>query len=148
MSINSKEVLLEIKNMQKSFGPTKALRGVDLKVFRGEIRGLVGENGSGKSTITSIASGMQKPSSGSMLFKGEEWKPGSMIEAQAKGVSMILQEANTIPGVTVAQNLFAGQEGRFAKAGFINYGKMFEEADLLLERMGVRHIRGKDKIDR
>ena len=127
-----KEVLLEIKNMQKHFGSTIALAGVDLKVYRGEIRGLVGENGSGKSTITSIAAGMQKPTSGEMFFKGDHWAPDSMVDAQKHGISMILQEANTIPGVTVAQNLFAGQEEQFAKSGFINMKKMFRAADELL----------------
>ena len=142
-----KEVLLEIKNMQKHFGSTIALAGVDLKVYRGEIRGLVGENGSGKSTITSIAAGMQKPTSGEMFFKGGHWAPDSMVDAQKHGVSMILQEANTIPGVTVAQNLFAGQEEQFAKSGFINMKKMFRAADELLEQFGIGHIHGQDRID-
>ncbi len=143
-----KEVLLEIKNMQKNFGSTIALAGVDLQVYRGEIRGLVGENGSGKSTITSIAAGMQKATSGEMFFKGKHWAPDSMVDAQQNGVSMILQEANTIPGVTVAQNLFAGQEEQFTKAGFVNMKKMFQAADELLEQFGIGHIRGKDHIDR
>lgn len=53
-----KELLIEVKNMTKFFGPTQALKGVNLKFYRGEIRGLIGENGSGKSTVTSIIAGM------------------------------------------------------------------------------------------
>lgn len=142
-----KEVLLEIKNMHKHFGPTVALDGVDLKVYRGEVRGLVGENGSGKSTITSIAAGMQKATSGEMLYKGKPWKPDSMVDSQQHGISMILQEANTIPGVSVAQNLFAGHEEQFSKAGFVNMKKMYRAADELLERFGITNIHGRDRID-
>ncbi len=142
-----KEVLLEVKEMHKNFGSTIALAGVDLTVYRGEIRGLVGENGSGKSTITSIVAGMQKPTSGEMFFKGKAWHPASMVDSQRCGISMILQEANTIPGVTVAQNLFAGQEELFSKAGFINLNKMYQAADELLRQFGISHIRGKDNID-
>ena len=52
------ELIIEVKNMTKNFGITKALKGVDVKFYRGQIRGLIGENGSGKSTITSILAGM------------------------------------------------------------------------------------------
>ena len=118
------EILLEIKKMSKNFGPIVALKEVDLTVRRGEIHGLIGENGSGKSTITSIAAGMQPASAGEMFFKGQPWKPDSMVHAQAQGMSMILQEANTIPNCTVAENLFAGQEDRFSRFGFINTREM------------------------
>lgn len=142
-----KEVLLEVKDMHKHFGSTIALNGVDFTVYRGEVRGLVGENGSGKSTITSIVAGMQNPTSGKMFYQGKSWHPMSMLDAQRQGISMILQESNTIPGVTVAQNLFAGQEELFSKAGFINLKKMYRAADELLDKFGINHIRGRDNID-
>lgn len=142
------EILLDIKKMSKNFGPIVALKDVALTVCRGEIHGLIGENGSGKSTITSIAAGMQEASSGEMFFKGRPWKPDSMVHAQAKGVSMILQEANTIPNCTVAENLFAGQEDRFSRFGFVSAGAMNRAADELLAKFGLGHIRGKDSINR
>ena len=141
------EILLEIKKMSKNFGPIVALKEVDLTVRRGEIHGLIGENGSGKSTITSIAAGMQPASAGEMFFKGQPWKPDSMVHAQAQGMSMILQEANTIPNCTVAENLFAGQEDRFSRFGFINTREMNRQADELLQRFGLNHIRGRDNIN-
>ena len=95
-----KEVLLEIKKMNKKFGPIVALQNVDLKICRGEIHGLIGENGSGKSTITSIAAGMQKATSGEMVYKGEPWNPSSMVEAQAKGVSTVSYTHLTLPTTT------------------------------------------------
>lgn len=142
------EVLLEVKKMCKNYGPITALKNVDLKICRGEVHGLVGENGSGKSTITSIAAGMQPATSGEMFFKGQPWNPYSMIEAQHNGFAMILQEANTIPGCTVAENLFAGRENEFAKFGFVNSKKMNKAADEILDKFGITHMRGKDQIDR
>lgn len=143
----NQEVLLEIRNMHKTFGPTVALKKVNITINRGEIRGLIGENGSGKSTIMSIASGMQPPTSGEMTYKGKEWKPTSMVEAQKAGISMILQEANTIPGVTVAENIFAGREKMFSAMGVMNMRKMYKEADKILAKFGLEHIKGNHMID-
>lgn len=142
------EVLLEIRKMNKKFGPIVALKDVDLTIRRGEIHGLIGENGSGKSTITSIAAGMQEATSGEMVFKGEEWKPSSMVEAQRKGMSMVLQEANTVANCTVAENLFAGQEDNFSTFGIMNHRKLNRAADALLDKFGLNHIRGKHSVNR
>lgn len=142
------DVLLEINHMHKAFGITIALKGVDMVVKRGEIRGLVGENGSGKSTIMSIASGMQPATSGEMTYLGKPWKPVNMVKAQEAGISMILQEANTIPNVTVAQNIFAGREYEFTTLGVINMKKMYREADKLLAKFGIGHIKASDKINK
>lgn len=141
------DILFEAKHMRKTFGPTVALKGVDIQISRGEIRGLIGENGSGKSTIMSIAAGMQPATSGEMFYKGQPWRPKSMVESQKNGIAMILQEANTIPHVSVAQNLFAGQEKDFSSAGIINMRKMYRKADELLDRFGITTIRGSDSID-
>ena len=98
--------ILQLKNITKRFGSVVALKNVSLDVYPGEIRGLIGENGSGKSTISSIASGMQKANSGEMIFKDQPWNPDSMIDALQHGVGMIVQESGTIAGVTVAENIF------------------------------------------
>ena len=142
------EILLEIKGMTKKFGPITALKNVDLVIRRGEIHGLIGENGSGKSTITSIAAGMQSATEGEMFYKGEKWEPHSMVEAQHKGVSMILQEANTVSGCTVAENLFAGQEDEFSTFGFFNAKKLNRKADELLAKFEMNHIKSRDLVDR
>lgn len=142
------EVILEIKHMHKTFGPTVALKDVDIVLNKGEIRGLIGENGSGKSTIMSIASGRQPATSGEMFYRGQKWSPSSMLEAQEAGIAMILQEANTISGVTVAQNIFAGHESNFLKYGLINMEKMYKEAQALLNKFGISHINASESIDR
>ena len=140
-------IVFRAKALRKEFGPTIALKGVDIELKTGEIRGLVGENGSGKSTIMSIAAGMQGATAGEMEYLGKSWHPHTMVEAQRTGISMILQVANTIPGVTVAQNIFSGRENEFSKLGLINMAKMYRAADELLQKFGITHIRGKDPID-
>ena len=142
-----REILFEAKHMHKAFGPTIALKDVDFTLRRGEIRGLIGENGSGKSTIMSIASGMQPATKGEMFYLGKAWNPGTMVEAQDAGISMILQEANTIPGVTVAENIFAGHEREFSTCGIMNMRKMYKAADAVLEKFGIGHIKAKMPID-
>lgn len=84
-----KEVIVEVKKMHKSFGSTIALNDVNITLRRGEIQGLIGENGSGKSTVTSIISGMQKADAGEMFYQNERWEPESMLWALEKGIGMI-----------------------------------------------------------
>ena len=107
------EPILQMKNINKKFGHVIALKDVNLDVYPGEIRGLIGENGSGKSTISSIAAGMQKATSGDMYFKGDKWQPANMIDALKGGIGMIVQESGTIAGVTVAENIFLGEINQF-----------------------------------
>lgn len=142
-----KELLLKCEHMYKNFGPTKALVDVELEINRGEIRGLIGENGSGKSTICSIVAGVQGYDSGTMIYKGETYKPSNMLEAQQKGISMIVQEMGTISGISVAANIFIGKEERFCCCGLLNVRKMNEEAKKILNAIGVNHIQPAAMID-
>lgn len=137
------EVIMKIEHMTKTFGPVVALDDVDLEVCRGEIRGLIGENGSGKSTITSIFSGMQTADKGEMYYKGEKWNPKSMNEALQKGVGMIVQESGTVPGITVAENMFLCEVNKFKKGLFINDKEMFKKAQDALNEIGADHINAK-----
>ena len=90
---------------------------------------------------------MQPATRGEMTYRGKPWQPHNMIESQHEGISMILQEANTIPGVTVAQNLFAGREAEFSKCGIVNMGRMYKAAEALLKKFGITHIHARDRID-
>lgn len=147
MQTGDESLIFKASHMHKAFGPTIALKDVDFELHRGEIRGLIGENGSGKSTIMSIASGMQPATSGEMFYKGQPWSPKTMLEAQNGGIAMILQESNTIPGVTVAENLYAGREKEFAKFGFISMRKMYKAADEVLAKFNITSFRGSTKIN-
>ena len=135
-----RELLFETRKLTKHFGPTVALNEVDFKVYRGQITGLIGENGSGKSTITSIAAGMQPATSGEMFFKGKPHHPATMIEGAAAGIGMIVQEQGTVSGISVAQNIFLGNEGKFARAGIVNRKKMNAEAKKALDAIGFENI--------
>ena len=137
------EPILQMKNINKKFGSVIALKDVNLDVYPGEIRGLIGENGSGKSTISSIAAGMQKATSGDMYFKGAKWQPANMIDALKNGIGMIVQESGTIAGVTVAENIFLGEINQFKnKLGIINRKLLNEKATEAMKNIGVEDITG------
>ena len=136
------EPVLSVRGMDKTFGATIALRQVDIDVYPGEIRGLIGENGSGKSTLTSIIAGIQKADTGEVTFHGKPWQPASMIEALEHGIGMIVQETGTIPGITVAENLFLGETSRFRnKLGLVSRKAMEQEARKALDVIHADHIR-------
>lgn len=134
------EVLVEVRDMCKNFGVTVALDHVYMIIRRGEIRGLIGENGSGKSTVSSIIAGIQSATSGEMLYKGKVWKPESALEAGKQGIGMIVQEAGTIPNITVAENLFLGNYGEFKIGPVINKTKMNAAAKAALEGIGIGYV--------
>lgn len=142
-----KEVIAEIKHMDKRFGSTIALHDVSMEIRRGEILGLIGENGSGKSTVTSILSGMQKADKGEMVFQNRKWEPHSMLWALEQGIGMIVQESGTVPGISVAENIFLGETNRFKvwgkekKWGIVNRKEMLREAQGALDAIGASHIR-------
>jgi ribose transport system ATP-binding protein len=139
--------VLEMKNIIKRFGSVVALNNVDLTVYPGEIRGLIGENGSGKSTIASIAAGMQKANEGRMLFKGNKWEPESMIDALNGGIGMVVQESGTISGITVAENMFLAELGTFKNSfGLVDRKKVESKANEALAQIGIKNIKGKDMM--
>ena len=144
----NKQVRMEIKNLYKSFGVTKAVQDVSFDIFGGEIHALVGENGSGKSTLVSMLTGIYQKDSGHFILDGEEIDPANQVEANAKGVSIIVQELGTLSGLSVAENIFLGNENRFVKNGIKNTGKMNKEANDLLKKYGFTHIHATDAIDR
>lgn len=134
------EVLVEIRDLCKNFGVTIALNRVNMQIRRGEIRGLIGENGSGKSTISSIIAGIQSATGGEMYYRGQLWKPASTLEAVTAGIAMIVQEAGTISEISVAENIFLGNYDRFRKGPTINSSKMKEEAEKALQFIGIDNI--------
>lgn len=135
-------LLLELKNIDKSFPGVKALEKVDFSLVRGEIVALIGENGAGKSTLMKILSGIYQKDSGEMILKGAEVHPMSPSEAIALGISIIHQELNLVPEMRVYENIYLGQEKR--KPGFhnrilksINKTRMIKETQKLLDRLGA-----------
>lgn len=139
------QTILEVIHMDKNFGVTVALNDVSFTLERGHVYGLIGENGSGKSTVSSIIAGMQAATKGEMIYEGQPWKPISMLEAQEHGIGMIVQEAGTIPNITVAENIFLGHEKMFKKGIFVDRMKLTAEAQKLLDELGITEFKATDR---
>ena len=146
--MNEHKLIVETRQLCKNFGPTVALNHVDLKIYQGQITGLIGENGSGKSTITSILAGMQPATSGEIYYKGELHKVSTMIEGASKGIGMIVQEQGYVNGISIAQNIFLGEENKFRKGGMISRRAMNEAAQKALNDIGCPDIDAGWVIDR
>lgn len=128
----SPEYLLEMRDITKNFPGVQALKGVQLKVNPGEIHALVGENGAGKSTIMKCLMGIYKPTSGKIIFDGQERENYNVKEALEFGVAMIHQELSPVLHRSIACNMFLGREPK-NKAGNIAWKKMNEESRQWLE---------------
>lgn len=140
------KILARFEHMRKYFGVTKAVDDVTITVERGEIRGLIGENGSGKSTFLSMVAGILKPDSGAMTLSGKHYAPKDLTDATRSGVSMIVQEINTLPGLTVAENIFLGREELYTRYGVRNLRKLNRMASKVLEEGGMQAIQPGDDI--
>lgn len=141
------EIILKAENICKSFGITKAVNDVSMSFAKGEIHGLIGENGSGKSTFVSMLCGIHSIDSGRFILNGKELHVRNQVEANDKGVSIIVQEMGTLSGLTVADNIFLGREDKFVKFGIKNTTAMNLEAAGLLEKYGFGHINAAAMID-
>ncbi|MGH2603350.1 MAG: ATP-binding cassette domain-containing protein, partial [Dehalococcoidia bacterium] len=109
--------LLRVEGIGKVFPGVQALQSVHLDVFAGECVGLVGENGAGKSTLMKILSGVYPPDEGTLEFDGEPVTLSNPRQAQNLGISIIYQEFNLMPNLTVMENVFVGREPN--RAGFV-----------------------------
>ena len=147
MAGSSEHTILMTENVCKSFGITRAVRNVSISIKKGEIHGLIGENGSGKSTFSSMLCGIYSVDSGRFILDGEDYKVRNQVEANRKGVSIIVQETGTVNGLTVAENIFLGHEDRFVKFGIKNTALMNQEAQKLLKDYGFDRISADVVID-
>jgi ribose transport system ATP-binding protein len=127
--------LLEVEGISKRFGATLALSNVSFDVRAGEVHALMGENGAGKSTLMKIISGNYQPDSGSILIDGSPVVMASPRDAMSAGVAIIHQELNTIPEMTVAENLATGNEP--VRFGMLDRRRMVEQAREKLARVGA-----------
>ncbi|MDU5336558.1 sugar ABC transporter ATP-binding protein [Enterococcus sp.] len=139
--------LLSAKHITKKFGDVTALNDVSIQIESGKTIGLIGENGSGKSTISSIFSGIISPTTGSLKLHNEEYQPTNMVDALEKGIGMIVQEEGTISGITVAENIFLGNLKLFNKGEIISKKKMFEAAQEILDSYKLSEITAMNLID-
>src|SRR5262245_38057483 len=101
---------LVMRQVEKRFGATRALRGVSLEVGPGEVLALIGENGAGKSTLMKILSGAYRPDSGTIELEGAPFVPESPLHARSCGIEMIYQELTLAPHLSIEENLLLGTE--------------------------------------
>ena len=136
MKSKDKAVLLEMRAISKAFPGVQALKEVSLKLDRGEILALVGENGAGKSTLIKILAGARPTDQGQILIDGQDLSIPSPLAAQQAGISLIYQEFNLIPDLTVRENIFLGRER--TRHGFIAAAAENRQAQALFRRIGIQ----------
>ena len=125
-------VILQVRNIEKSFPGVKALDRINFSVKRGTVHALCGENGAGKSTLMKIINGLYKPDAGEILINGRVVEIHSAMQARMLGISMINQELNFVPEMTVAENFVIGNWPT-AKGGRVNWRYIRQRAKQLLE---------------
>jgi len=133
--VNEKEIVLKLENITKVFPGVKALDRVGFELKRGEVHALCGENGAGKSTLMKILSGAQTYTSGHMEFEGKSVSYSSTEEAQRLGISMIYQEFNLVPYLTIGENIFLGRYP--TRKGFIDWKKLMNDSRDILKKVGL-----------
>jgi len=131
------EYVLECENVSKAFGGTKALRNVRIKVKKGEVHALLGENGAGKSTLMNIIIGLYKADTGSITFEGKPYIVNGPVDALAKGISMIHQELNPEPHLSIAESIFLHRESM--RGIFLNKKEQNRRTEEILKRFDFNY---------
>ena len=143
----SENILLKAEHIDKRFGITHAVNDVSININHGEIRALIGENGSGKSTFCQMLCGIYSIGGGTFTLDGQVMHIRNQVEANNLGVSIIVQEMGTLSGLSVAENIFLGHEEPFMHHGIKDTGAMNREAQKLLDSYGFGSIKAGNMID-
>ena len=134
-SVVDAEPILVAEGLEKSFFGVTVLHGVGLTLRPGEVHGLVGENGAGKSTFMKILAGVYERDAGTITLGGSEVHFTHPVQAARAGLATVFQEFNLLPERTVAQNVFLGREPK--RAGLVDRKAMVRETRALLEQLGI-----------
>jgi simple sugar transport system ATP-binding protein len=130
-----------MRGIVKNFGPVRALRGVDLRLDRREVLGLVGDNGAGKSTLMKVLTGVHQPDAGEIFFEGQQVQFASPHHSRTNGIEMVYQDLALAGNLSVDNNIFLGREMTRSYLGglikFLNHKGMAREAVQLLERLRI-----------
>ncbi|MEM1485129.1 sugar ABC transporter ATP-binding protein [Oscillospiraceae bacterium PP1C4] len=129
------DIIFEVKNVNKRFGATQALRDVSLTIEAGTIHSLLGRNGAGKSTVVNIIAGIYPQDGGKVLYCGSDISEKSVFERQKMGIRMVTQHASVIPDLTIAENIFMGLWPK--KKGFVDWETMYTLAEAELKQYGL-----------
>ena len=129
------EVLLELRDIVKTFGSVKALDRASLTLRAGEVHALMGENGAGKSTLIKVLTGVHAPDAGTIVLDGKPIAPRSPREAERAGISTVYQEVNLIPTLSIADNLLLGRQP--TRFGWIRERELVRRAEAAVARLGL-----------
>ncbi|MBD3309462.1 ATP-binding cassette domain-containing protein, partial [candidate division KSB3 bacterium] len=131
--------VLEVRNVSKSFGKVQALQDVSLKIYRGDVLGLLGDNGAGKSTLIKAISGNHRPDQGEIYLNGQKVSFNNPAEAHAAGVETVYQNSPVCENATVSANFFIGRELCGTIPGFrlLKERAMQNETRHVLSEIGV-----------
>ncbi len=132
--------LIRAQSITKTFSGVAALTTVDFELDYGEVHALMGENGAGKSTLSKILSGAYSKDSGKIYFEGAEVNFANTKDAQKKGISIVFQEFNLLPHLSVAENIFLTDEKFYKKGIFLDKSKMVEESVKLLSIFNMENF--------
>lgn len=127
---------LEAEGISKFFPGVKALNNVSLRVRPGTVHALMGENGAGKSTLMKCLIGIYRPDNGIIRVKGEPVQFQDTLDALRSGISMIHQELNLVPWMTVAENIWLGREP--VKFGLVDHRRLNQQTQQLLDKLNIR----------
>lgn len=130
--------ILALEGIEKAFPGVKALDNACLNVYPGRVMALMGENGAGKSTLMKVLTGIYSKDAGEVRYQGAPIHFHGPRHSQEAGISIIHQELNLIPELTIAENIFLGREKTNVFGG-IKWAEMYREADALLKRLNVKH---------
>ncbi len=131
------KVLFEAEKISKAFPGVRALKNASFTLSSGEIHALVGENGAGKSTLIKVLAGVHTPDSGQVRLEGKPVHFGHPVEALAAGISVIYQEPNLFPDLTVAENVFAGHYPRRKLGLALDWPEMTRVTQRLLDGLAA-----------
>ncbi len=135
--MDSSAAALRVSGLCKSFGPVRALDGIDLEVLPGEVHAVVGENGAGKTTLINILAGVLQPDSGRISVGGREVRFRNAREAVAAGIAAVYQELSVVDTLTVAENVFPNRQPA-GPLGFIRRGELMRRTGDILKTFDVR----------
>lgn len=138
--------ILKLQNITKRFPGVLALDNFSFDIYPGEIHALLGENGAGKSTLMKIISGVYEKDSGNILFHDRDADIPDPLSAQQQGITIIHQELNLFPQLTVAQNIFIGREPRSRIKGILDEKQLNKDAEKILESLKL-NINSTDKVE-
>lgn len=133
--------LLEMRNINKSFGPVHVLHDVDFSVYEGQVTALVGDNGAGKSTLVKCLAGIHQIDTGEILFDGNHVTIHGPRDAAALGIEIVYQDLALADNLDIVQNMFLGREAARASGLSLNEGFMEKEARRALASLSVRTIK-------